>query len=244
MLELDALSKSFSGRTVVSALSFGLERGEVLGFLGQNGAGKSTTMRMIAGVLEPDSGEARILGQSILESRQLAQAQLGYLPKGAPLYEDMTALAFLNFLAQAHGLPRAQRGQAVDRVIADTRIADVITQPLATLSKGFRRRVALAGALVHDPKVLILDEPTDGLDPIQKRAVRALIAHMAPDKAIVISTHSLEEVHAMCSRVILIDKGQKVIDDTPAQLAAQYEGDLESAFFELSQSAEQRGAVG
>jgi len=234
MLDLDALAKSFDGHPAVAGLSFALSKGEVLGFLGQNGAGKSTTMRMIAGVLEPDAGDARILGHSITEDRRTAQRLIGYLPEGAPLYRDMTPTEFLRFLADAHGLGRGQRKNALERVIADARIANVATQPISTLSKGYRRRVGLAGAILHDPPVLLLDEPTDGLDPIQKRAVRALIARMAPEKAIVISTHTLEEVPAMCSRVIVIDQGKIVADDSPEGLAKSRPGGLEEAFITLA----------
>ncbi len=241
MLELDALTKSFNGRTAVSGLSFKLEQGDVLGFLGQNGAGKSTTMRMITGVLEPDSGDARIMGHSITQDRRTAQGQLGYLPEGAPLYRDMTPTGFLSFLADAHGMTRVERTGAIERVIADARIANVANQPIATLSKGYRRRVGLAGAILNDPPVLLLDEPTDGLDPIQKRAVRALIARMARDKAIVISTHTLEEVPAMCNRVIVVDHGQVVADDTPEKLASSRPGGLEEAFIMLASRQEGQG---
>lgn len=234
MLDIDALAKSYHGRSAVSGLSFSLEKGEVLGVLGQNGAGKSTTMRMIAGVLEPDSGDARITGHSILSDRRAAQKQIGYLPEGAPLYNDMTVASFLRFMADAHGLARADRNQAIDRVIADARIANVADLPVSALSKGYRRRVGLAGAILHDPPVLLLDEPTDGLDPVQKQAVRALIARMSPDKAIIISTHTLEEVPAMCSRVIVIDQGRIVTDDTPANLAQSRPGGLEEAFIRLA----------
>ena len=234
MLDLDALAKSFDGRPAVAGLSFKLAKGEVLGFLGQNGAGKSTTMRMIAGVLEPDAGDALIIGHSITQDRRAAQRLIGYLPEGAPLYRDMTPVTFLRFLADAHGLSRPDRKNAIERVIADARIANVATQPISTLSKGYRRRVGLAGAILHDPPVLLLDEPTDGLDPIQKRAVRALIARMAPDKAIVISTHTLEEVPAMCSRVIVVDHGHIVADDSPEGLANSRPGGLEEAFITLA----------
>lgn len=243
MLELDALSKSFAGRQVVAGLSFRLQKGDVLGFLGQNGAGKSTTMRMVAGVLEPDSGDARIMGQSILGQRQQAQAQLGYLPEGAPLYNAMSVLEYLRFLCDCHAMPQLQSKAAIERVLADTRISDVSHQILSTLSKGFRRRVALAGALIHDPPILLLDEPMDGLDPIQKQAMRALIARMAHDKAILISTHTLEDVQAMCSRLIILEQGRIIADDTPEVLAAPFKGDLEAAFIDLSRAAEQqRGA--
>ncbi len=238
MLDLDNLTKTFGQRPAVSGLSLRLEAGEVLGFLGQNGAGKSTTMRMIAGALEPDQGDARIAGHSIVNERQRAQAKLGYLAEGAPLYGDMTPAGFLNFLADAHGLSGANRKRAVERVIADARIANVAGQTISTLSKGYRRRVGLAGALLHDPPVLLLDEPTDGLDPTQKRAVRALITRMAPTKAIIISTHTLEEVPAMCTRVVIIDHGRIVADDTPDAIAQSFPGGLEEAFVSLSSREE------
>ena len=238
MLELQNLKKAFEDHVAVAGLSFTLQKGEVLGFLGQNGAGKSTTMRMIAGVLEPDSGHAVINGHSITSARRAAQSQIGYLPEGAPLYRDMTPLTFLRFMADAHDLQRSERKNAVDRVIADARIGNVTGQQIASLSKGYRRRVGLAAALIHDPPVLLLDEPTDGLDPIQKRAVRALVARMAPEKAILISTHTLDEVPAMCSRVIVIDKGLIVADETPDALAKSKPGGLEEAFIDLADSRE------
>ncbi len=242
MLELDALEKSFNGKSAVTGMTFTLSKGEVLGFLGQNGAGKSTTMRMIAGVLEPDTGDARILGHSITKDRREAQRHIGYLPEGAPLYRDMTPTAFLRFMADAHGLSRSARNNAIERVIADARIAAVAGQPISTLSKGYRRRVGLAGAILHDPPVLLLDEPTDGLDPIQKRAVRALIARMASEKAILISTHTLEEVPAMCTRVIVVDHGRVVADDSPENLAKSRPGGLEEAFIKLATEPEEASA--
>ena len=238
MLELQNLKKAFEDHTAVAGLSFALQRGEVLGFLGQNGAGKSTTMRMVSGVLEPDAGDALINGSSIVTDRRAAQSQIGYLPEGAPLYRDMTPITFLRFMADAHGLSRGERKNAVDRVIADARIASVSGKPISALSKGYRRRVGLAAALIHDPPVLLLDEPTDGLDPVQKRAVRALVARMAPEKAIVISTHTLDEVPAMCSRVIVIDQGQVVADQTPQALSDSRPGGLEEAFIALADTRE------
>ena len=195
-------------------------------------------MRMISGVLEPDSGDARILGKSVLTDRSAAQTHLGYLPEGAPIYLDMTPIGYLRFLADAHGMQPGDRREAIDRVLAETRITHVAHQTILTLSKGYRRRVALAGALLHDPAVLLLDEPTDGLDPIQKQAVRALIAHMATEKAIMISTHTLEEVDAMCTRAIVIDAGRIVADDTPQAIAAPHNGSLETAFVALAQRTE------
>lgn len=236
MLALNGLEKSFAGHKAVQGLSFTISKGEVVGFLGQNGAGKSTTMRMVAGVLEPDAGDAEIMGASITAHRREAQAALGYLPEGAPLYRDMTPLEFLKFLAGAHGLSKAARTTAIERVIADARIASVASKPISALSKGYRRRVGLAGAILHDPPVLLLDEPTDGLDPIQKRAVRALISRMAEEKAIMISTHTLEEVPAMCSRVIIVDHGRVVADDTPEALSGGTAEGLEAAFLNLSSS--------
>ncbi len=239
MLDIQSLEKAFGAKQAVRGISFTVEKGTVLGFLGPNGAGKSTTMRMIAGVLEPDSGDALIDGKSILTDRRAAQAALGYLPEGAPLYNDMTPPEFLAYMASARGIPKAQRKDAVERAIADTRVSTVLHQRIGALSKGYRRRVGLASAILHDPPVLVLDEPTDGLDPNQKRAVRALIARMAPTKAIVISTHTLTEVPAMCHRAILIDRGRIIADDTPAGIARRSEdGTLESAFARLTDQME------
>ncbi|WP_300377894.1 ABC transporter ATP-binding protein [Henriciella sp.] len=238
MLELKQLTKSFDGHMAVEKAAFSLNKGEVLGFLGPNGAGKSTTMRMVAGVMEPDHGDVLISGHSIITERREAQRRLGYLPEGAPLYADMTPVEFLKFMARAYRMPRKPARQAIDRVIADARIGNVASRRIATLSKGYRRRVGLAGALLNDPDVLVLDEPTDGLDPIQKRAVRALIARMAPEKAILISTHTLEEVPAMCNRAIIIDRGRVVADGTPESLAAQSPGGLEETFITVAGAAE------
>ncbi|MCA8900747.1 MAG: ABC transporter ATP-binding protein [Hyphomonas sp.] len=239
MLDIRNLEKTFNAKRAVQGVSFTLEKGTVLGFLGPNGAGKSTTMRMIAGVLEPDSGDALIDGKSIVENRRAAQAALGYLPEGAPLYDDMTPPEFLTFMAAARKIERGQRKDAVERAIADARINTVSGQKIGSLSKGYRRRVGLAGAILHDPPVLLLDEPTDGLDPNQKRAVRALIARMAPQKAILISTHTLTEVPAMCTRAIVVDRGRIVADGTPDELARKSEdGTLESAFTRLTDQAE------
>tara|TARA_R110002051_G_scaffold73594_6_gene133797 strand:- start:10050 stop:10781 length:732 start_codon:yes stop_codon:yes gene_type:complete len=239
MLDIRNLEKSFGAKRAVQGVSFTLDKGTVLGFLGPNGAGKSTTMRMIAGVLEPDSGDALIDGKSIVSDRRTAQAALGYLPEGAPLYEDMTPPEFLTFMAAARKIDRAKRKDAVERAIADARITTVAGQRIGSLSKGYRRRVGLAGAILHDPPVLLLDEPTDGLDPNQKRAVRALIARMAPTKAILISTHTLTEVPAMCTRAIIVDRGRVVADGTPAELTEKSDdGSLESAFMRLTDQAE------
>lgn len=236
MLKVDHLSKSFGGRNAVDGVTFTVRQGDVAACLGPNGAGKSTTMRMIAGVLEPDAGDVEIAGQSILSQRSGAQASLGYLPEGAPLYADLTPTEFLAFIAHARDLPKADRRTAIDRTIADARISSVASKRIGDLSKGYRRRVALAGAILHDPEVLVLDEPTDGLDPHQKQAVRALVARMAPTKAILISTHTLEEVPAMCNRVLVIDRGRIVVDTTPDELAG--DGTLERAFVSLTEQAD------
>lgn len=243
MLEINGLTRAFGAKRAVDQISFTVAKGEVLGFLGPNGAGKSTTMRMAAGVLEPDEGDVILAGKSITAERRAAQANLGYLPEGAPLYNDMSPPEFLRFVAAARGLSKSETAEAVDRVTADARIHSVSGQKIGSLSKGYRRRVGLAAALIHDPPVLILDEPTDGLDPNQKRAVRALIARMAPEKAILISTHTLEEVPAMCSRAILVDHGRIVADETPESLAALSPdgGGLEGAFRALTDQSLEGG---
>lgn len=236
-LKVDALSKSFGSRQAVRAVSFAVKTGETVAFLGPNGAGKSTTLRMIAGFLEPDAGDAAINGASILADRTKAQLSLGYLAEGAPLYFDLSVRDFLGFLARTHGLEGAAARAAIARVAEDAAIADVISRPIETLSKGYRRRVALAGAIVHDPPVLILDEPTDGLDPNQKIAMRKLIARMSATKAILISTHQLDEVEAMCSRAVLIDRGDIKADGTPVEIAKRApSGKLEDAFHALTQA--------
>lgn len=235
-LKVSGLSKSFGGRKAVSAVSFAVSAGQAVAFLGPNGAGKSTTLRMIAGCLAPDAGEAEIGGASIITARSAAQRSLGYLAEGAPLYLDLSVRAFLGFLARTHGLSAAARKEAIARVAQDAGIAEVMSARIETLSKGYRRRVALAGALVHDPAVLVLDEPTDGLDPNQKVAMRSLIRRMAETKAILISTHQLDEVEAMCPRIVLIDRGCIVTDTSQAELAASTpSGRLEDAFHALTQ---------
>jgi ABC-2 type transport system ATP-binding protein len=234
-LKVDALSKSFGPRQAVRGVSFAVQTGETVAILGPNGAGKSTTLRMITGFLEPDAGDALINGVSIISDRTRAQLSLGYLAEGAPLYFDLSVRDFLGFLARVHGLSSSQAREAIARAASDAAIADMISRPIETLSKGYRRRVALAGAIVHDPPVLILDEPTDGLDPNQKIAMRALIARMAKDKAILISTHQLDEVEAMCTRALVIDRGEIVADGAPADLASRApSGKLEDAFHALT----------
>ena len=234
-LKVESLSRSFGARQAVRKVNLSVARGETVAFLGPNGAGKSTTLRMIAGYLEPDEGDAWINGASIQSDRTRAQLSLGYLAEGAPLYLDLPVKGFLAFLARTHGLSSRDAKDAIARAAADAAITDVLARPIETLSKGYRRRVALAGAIVHDPPVLILDEPTDGLDPNQKIAMRGLIRRMGEAKAILISTHQLDEVEAMCSRAILIDRGAIIADTTPAELAGRTPGGrLEDAFHALT----------
>lgn len=219
LLEARALVKDFAHIRAVDGVSFSVEPGAVMGFLGPNGAGKSTTMKMLTGFLRPTAGEAFIAGHSVEGAPIAAKRRLGYLPEGAPAYGDMTPLSFLTFTARARGM--ADVAGAVRRAVAATHLWSVAEQPIDTLSKGFKRRVGLAQAILHDPDVLVLDEPTDGLDPNQKHEVRSLIRDMAAAKAIIISTHILEEVDAVCSRAVIIDRGRIVADGTPASLRAR-----------------------
>ncbi|MBL4721368.1 MAG: ABC transporter ATP-binding protein [Alphaproteobacteria bacterium] len=221
MIEIDDLVKRFGAAVAVDHVSFSVERGEVLGFLGPNGAGKSTTMKMITGFLTPTSGTARVEGFDVRVDPIEVKRRVGYLPEGAPMWSDMTPRSFLTFVAQVRGLNGAKRKDRMDAVIAQTQLESVLEKPIETLSKGFKRRVGLAQALMHDPDVLILDEPTDGLDPNQKFEVRNLISKMAPEKAIIISTHILEEVEAVCTRAIIISDGKIVADDTPENLLSR-----------------------
>ncbi len=220
MIEIDSLTKNYGNHTVVDNLSFRCEPGEVLGFLGPNGAGKSTTMKMITGFVAPSAGRASVCGHDIEDDAVEAKRHLGYLPEGAPCYPEMTPATFLNFVADLRELSGSKRSERLDDVIGKLHLGPVLTQTIDTLSKGFKRRVGLAQAILHDPDVLILDEPTDGLDPNQKHEVRELIRSMAEDKLIIISTHVLEEVDAVCSRAIIIAKGKILADDSPQQLAA------------------------
>lgn len=235
LIEIAGLTKRFGSFTAVSGVSFSVARGEVLGFLGPNGAGKSTTMRMLAGFMPPSSGTARICGHDVQTDSVAARRNLGFLPEGAPTYPEMTVQGFLNFVARIRGYGGAERRERVARAIGLTTLGGVRLQPVETLSKGFKRRVGLAQALLHDPPVLVLDEPTDGLDPNQKHEVRGLIARMAPEKAIVISTHILEEVDAVCSRAIVIAHGRIVADATPAELARRHpSGRLDDVFRDIT----------
>ncbi|MEC8198054.1 MAG: ABC transporter ATP-binding protein [Pseudomonadota bacterium] len=218
MIEIDHLTKRFGPITAVDDVSFLVAQGEVVGFLGPNGAGKSTTMKMATGFLRPTLGTARICDFDVLEDPIEVKQRIGYLPEGAPMWPDMTTAAFLRFIARVRGFVGAEVDEKIAQAIDKTQLASVLEQPIDTLSKGYKRRVGLAQALLHDPEVLILDEPTDGLDPNQKHEVRDLIHGMSDDKAIVVSTHILEEVEAVCSRAVIIAKGRIVADDTPEEL--------------------------
>jgi len=220
MIEVEALTKKYGQHTVVDRLSFRSAAGEVLGFLGPNGAGKSTTMKMLTGFVTPNSGSASVCGHSIRDDALEARKHLGYLPEGAPCYPEMTPRTFLDFIADIRGLTGQRRQARLTEVTEQLHLGPVLDQTIDTLSKGFKRRVGLGQAILHDPDVLILDEPTDGLDPNQKHEVRELIRSMSADKLIVISTHILEEVEAVCSRAIIIASGRILADDTPAGLAA------------------------
>jgi ABC-2 type transport system ATP-binding protein len=221
MLEIRNLVKKFGPLVAVDDVSFSVPAGEVLGFLGPNGAGKSTTMKMITGFLAPSAGTAVICGHDIQTDPLAAKRQIGYLPEGAPAYPDMTAAEFLDFIAHIRGFRGAEARRRIAYIAELIHVADVLHQPIETLSKGYRRRVGVAQALLHDPAVLILDEPTDGLDPNQKYEMRGIIRALSPHKAIVISTHLLEEVEAVCSRAIIIAQGRILVDGTPAALAAR-----------------------
>jgi len=218
MIEISHLSKHFGSLKAVDDISLKVVTGEVLGFLGPNGAGKSTTMKMICGFLDADAGRVRVCGDDVRESPIAVKQRIGYLPEGAPLYGDMTARAFLRFIAEIRGFRGADIDSRVQQVVEKTSLHSVLDKTIETLSKGFKRRVGLAQAILHDPLVLILDEPTDGLDPNQKHEVRNLIRSMAQDKIIILSTHILEEVDAVCTRAVIISAGKLLFDGTPEAL--------------------------
>ncbi len=218
MIVIDQLCKSFGDFVAVNHLSFSVKPGDVVGFLGPNGAGKSTTMKMITGFLTPSSGQINIFDQNIESQPQAVKQLIGYLPEGAPAYGDMTVAQFLDFIADVRGLKGPQKTARLKQVIDSIELESVLYRPIDDLSKGFKRRVGLAQAIIHDPKVLILDEPTDGLDPNQKHHVRALIQNLAKDKIVIVSTHILEEVTAVCNRAVIISQGTKLFDGTPDEL--------------------------
>ncbi len=220
MIQVSHLSKHYGGLVAVEDLSFELVPGEILGFLGPNGAGKSTAMKMLTGYLRPTGGEVKIRGSDVWSDTLTAQSHVGYLPEGAPAYEEMTPLGFLTFIAEARGLSANEADRAVSGAVATMSLKGVLHQKIETLSKGFKRRVGLAQAILHDPDVLILDEPTDGLDPNQKHQVREMIKGLSKDKIVIVSTHILEEVTAVCNRVMVLAAGSIVSDGAPEDLLA------------------------
>lgn len=236
MISVRSLTKNFGARQAVKGVTFDVAKGEVLGFLGPNGAGKTTTMRMITGFLAPTAGTAVINGNDIQADPVAARRSLGYLPESAPSYGDMTVQAFLRFIAEMRGFTGTTRDAAADRAIERCFLTGVRHQTIETLSKGYRQRTGFAQAILHDPPVLIMDEPTDGLDPNQKHVVRNMIKEMAREKAIVLSTHVLEEVDALCTRVIIISSGTLVANQTPDALKKQ--GALEQVFRKLTTTAD------
>lgn len=221
MIDVENLSKHFDAFKAVDNINFSVKTGEVLGFLGPNGAGKSTTMKLITGFMRPTSGRAIVLGTDVQKRPQVVQRQLGYLPEGAPAYSDMRVAEFLAFIANVRGYSGKERTRRVAAVVERLTLNNVMNQPIHTLSKGFNRRVGIAQALIHDPAVLIMDEPTDGLDPNQKHEVRELLRGLSTDKTVIISTHILEEVEAVCHRALIIAAGQVKADNTPAELLKQ-----------------------
>ncbi len=224
MIQVKDLRKTFGPKVAVNGVTFTVEKGEVLGFLGPNGAGKSTTMRMVTGYYQPTAGTVHLGGVNMLEEPEKAKRTMGYLPENAPLYSDMSVAGFLGFCAELRGLEGKLKTVAVDRALETCFLEPVRNQSVDTLSKGYRHRTCLAQSIIHDPEILILDEPTDGLDPNQKHEVRNLIKRMGQNKAIVFSTHILEEVEAACSRAIIIDRGKVVADGTPDQLKKRAPG--------------------
>lgn len=225
MIEVKGLVKTYGEKRAVDGVSFTVRPGDILGFLGPNGAGKSTTMKMITGYLRPDAGTATVAGIDVTKDPVAVKSRIGYLPESAPAYGEMTVAEFLGFVAEVRGFRKsAERRERVERAIARTHLAPVRGQTIETLSKGYKQRVGFAQALLHEPPCLVLDEPTDGLDPNQKNEVRSLIKTMAADRAVILSTHILEEVDAICTRIILISQGKVVVDETPEVFRARKPG--------------------
>jgi ABC-2 type transport system ATP-binding protein len=238
MIEVKGLVKNYGSKRAVDNVSFTVKRGDILGFLGPNGAGKSTTMKMLTGFLRPTAGTAWVNGHDVTRDPVAVKRHLGYLPESAPAYGEMTVEEFLVFIAETRGYrARPEKLSRVNRALDLTQLQAVRTQTIETLSKGYKQRVGFAQALLHDPAVLVLDEPTDGLDPNQKNEVRTLIKTMAAEKAVVLSTHILEEVEALCTRVIIISQGRVVVDETPEALRARQPGArLDVIFRSLTQT--------
>lgn len=237
MIKVDKITKRFGSIVAVDGIEFEVKQGEVLGFLGPNGAGKSTTMKIVTCFLEPDSGTAQVAGFDILKNPVEVRQRIGYVPENAPLYGDLTVESFLRFVGDVRGMKGAKFRDAMERVVHECALEGVVHQTVETLSKGYKRRVGLAQALLHDPDVLILDEPTDGLDPNQKHHVREMIARMGSEKCIVISTHILEEVDAVCSRAIIISHGRVLADATPEELKTRGDGKLDTYFRKITTAA-------
>jgi len=236
MISVKELRRSFGPIVAVDGISFDVEKGQVLGLLGPNGAGKTTAMRMLACFLKPDSGAATVCGYDILKNSVEVRRSLGYLAENSPAYNEMTVGSFLEFVCDVRQIKGKERKRALDRVVPMCSIESVYHQTIETLSKGYMRRVGLAQALIHDPEVLILDEPTDGLDPNQKHEVRGLINSMAKDKCIIISTHILEEVEAVCSRTKIFSKGRILGDSTPDKLKEKYKCSLDEVFRKITKA--------
>ena len=234
MIEIKNLHKKYDDITVVNNLSLSVNTGEVLGFLGPNGAGKSTTMKMVTGFISPTSGEIKVKGLSVKDHVYEIKKHIGYLPEGAPQYGEMTAYDFLLFIAKIRGIEKNNIKNAIESVIENLSLHDVIHKRIEHLSKGFKRRVGIAQAIIHDPEILIMDEPTDGLDPNQKYDVRELIKKISKNKTIVISTHILEEVEAVCTRAAIIAKGKLLFDDTPSKLQGSSDGSLDDTFRKIT----------
>ncbi len=238
-IEVKNLDRYFGPIHAVRDISFSINQGEVLGFLGPNGAGKSTTMKMITGFLEPSGGMVKVNGHNVVDEPIKVKQAIGYLPEGAPSYGEMRVRDFLLFVAEIRGLAGTTKEQRVDEVIKEINLDGVVNQTIETLSKGYRRRVGVAQSILHDPEILIMDEPTDGLDPNQKHEVRKLIQDMSRNKAIIISTHILEEVDAVCTRAIIIAKGKLLFDGTPQELRSKSSSnDIDDAFRNITTASE------
>ena len=235
MISINQLRRTFGPIVAVDGISFDVQKGEVLGFLGPNGAGKSTVMKMLACFLKPDSGTATVCGYDILKNPLEVRKSIGYLAENVPAYNEMTVGGLLNFVCDVRAIKGNERRKALDRIVPMCAIGSFYHQTIETLSKGYRRRVGLAQALIHDPQVLILDEPTDGLDPNQRYDVRVLIRKMAKEKCIIVSTHILEEVEAICDRMIIIARGKILVDSTPEKLRREYNCSLDEVFRKITQ---------